>query len=214
MDGVLLDSEPLHHRAVNALLAEEAREPLSFEEFSQFLGVTAHDTWRDLIRRYHLPHPLQSYLERYDALILDSYRRYSEIAPGAQALLAKLEAHGVPLAVASSSRRAWVETCLETLAIRAYFTAIVSGDQVDHGKPDPEIYLLAARELGVPPEKCFAVEDAPKGIAAALAAGMLTVAVATPYVPRELTEGAHLHISSLSAFPELWSGCEVRAAEP
>jgi beta-phosphoglucomutase-like phosphatase (HAD superfamily) len=107
---------------------------------------------------------------------------------------------GLPLAVASSSRATWVETCLKALGIRHYFDVVVGGDMVASGKPDPEIYLLAAHLLGTPPQECFAVEDSPKGIAAAVSAGMLAIAVATPYTQNAQTGNAHIHLHSLAEF--------------
>jgi HAD superfamily hydrolase (TIGR01509 family) len=200
MDGVLLDSEPLHHQATNEILAAEGCAGLSFDDYSPYLGTTDEYTWNDLIRRYELQRPLAYYRERFDAVILERYRQSSTIAPGVRALLDKLRARGLPLAVASSSRRCWVETCLAALGLRGYFDVLVGGDMVAHGKPDPAIYLLAAQRLGVPPERCFAVEDSPKGIAAALAAGMLTVAVETPYTHGQQTGAAHVHLRSLTDF--------------
>lgn len=200
MDGVLLDSEPLHHAAVNQLLADEGREALSFEDYAPYMGTTDEYTWTDLIRRYALAHPCSYYREKYDAAILDLYRRSSEIAPGARSLLEELRGLGIPLAIASSSRRDWVETCLDALAIRDCFDVLVTGDMVTRSKPDPEIYLLAAQRLATPPERCFAVEDSPHGIAAALAAGMLTIAVETPYTRGPGTEAADIRLPSLAAF--------------
>jgi HAD superfamily hydrolase (TIGR01509 family) len=200
MDGVLLDSEPLHHAAVNEILAAEGHAAVSFADYSRYLGTTDEYTWDDLIHRYGLQKPLSSYRDRFNAVILGHYRGHSTIAPGVQALLDTLKAHGLPLAVASSSRQAWVETCLAALGIRRYFDVLVAGDMVARGKPDPAIYLLAARRLGTPPQECFAVEDSPKGIAAALAAGMLTVAVDTPYTRSQLPGAAHIHLRALTEF--------------
>jgi HAD superfamily hydrolase (TIGR01509 family) len=198
MDGVLLDSEPLHHQALNAILAAEGHAVLSFAAYSPYLGTTDEYMGADLIQRYDLPKPLFYYRERFDAAILEHYRRHSAIAPGVEAVLEMLKARGLPLAVGSSSRRAWVETCLTALGIRRYFDTVVAGDMVPRGKPDPAIYLLAARRLDTPPGECFAVEDSPKGIAAALAAGMLTVAVDTPYTRHEATGAADIHLRSLT----------------
>ena len=148
MDGVLLDSEPLHHQAVNMILAAEGRAGLTLAEYRPYLGTTDEHTWTDLINRRRLEEPLTFYLERFDDVIVEQYRRHSTITPGAQDLLDGLKASGLALAVASSSRRTWVETCLQSLQIRHYFDVIVGGDMVVHGKPDPAIYLLAAQLLG------------------------------------------------------------------
>jgi HAD superfamily hydrolase (TIGR01509 family) len=200
MDGVLLDSEPLHHRALNQILAEEGIDGLSLADYVPYMGTTDEYTWNDLVRRFRLTRPIEDYCGRYDATILEFYRSRSTLAPGAASLLAAVREHGLGLAVASSSRSSWVETCLTTMGIRGQFNIVVSGDMVRRGKPDPEIFLLAARCLGLPPESCLAIEDSPNGIAAAVAAGMFTVAVASPYPTSSNALHAQLQITSLADF--------------
>lgn len=200
MDGVLLDSEPLHFQAVNEVLAEDGVAAIPFEEYARYLGTTLEYTWRDLIERHALQRPFLHYRDRYDALILDHYRRSSEIAPGARRLLRRLRDKGLRLAVASSSRTEWVETCLIALGLHEAFDAVVTGDMVKQSKPDPEIYLAAASLVQARANRCLAFEDAPKGIAAARAAGMFTVAVETPYTKHEDTSAANIQLSSLAEF--------------
>lgn len=200
MDGVLLDSEPLHHQAVNEILAEEGHGGLPFPEYAAYLGTTLEYTWHDLIERYHLEHPFVYYRDRYDTLILEHYRQASEVSEGVNWLIAELKARELRLAVASSSRTDWVETCLAALDLRRYFDAIVTGDMVTRSKPDPEIYLIAASLVQTEPERCLALEDAPKGVAAARAAGMFTVAVQTQYTADQDTSAANMHLRSLADF--------------
>jgi HAD superfamily hydrolase (TIGR01509 family) len=202
MDGVLLDSEPLHHQAANAVLLEDDRPPLSLAEYTGYLGTTDDDMWRDLRTKRGLDQPHAHYLARYDAHILTAYRQHAVAAPGAVDLLDWLTARGLPRAVASSSRSQWVETCLETIGVRRYFDAIVGGDMVARGKPDPEIFLLAARKLGARPARCVVFEDSPAGVAAARRAGMRTVAVCTAYTPAGLVQGAHQRVNSLAEVSE------------
>lgn len=201
MDGVLLDSEPLHHQATNDILREEHRPPLSLAEYTSYLGRTDEDMWSDLRSRRELDRPHQHYLERYDALVVAAYRRHAAAAPGAVALLGWLTASGVPLAVASSSRTKWVETCLDTIGIRRYFRAVAGGDMVANGKPDPEIFLLAASQLNVEPSTCVVLEDSPAGVAGAMRAGMLPFAVCTAYTPPGLVQGARVTVRSLAEVP-------------
>ena len=81
MDGVLLDSEPLHHRAVNQLLADEGCGILSFEDYVPYMGTTDEYTWRDLISRYRLAKPFEYFRGRYDEIILEHYRSSSVLSP-------------------------------------------------------------------------------------------------------------------------------------
>jgi HAD superfamily hydrolase (TIGR01509 family) len=108
--------------------------------------------------------------------------------PGLHAALVRLAGAGLPLAVASSGTRTYVEHVLERLGVAGAFAAVVSGEEVASGKPAPDVYLLAAERLGAEPADCVAVEDAPHGIAAARAAGMRVVAV-----PHARTEALDLN---------------------
>jgi HAD superfamily hydrolase (TIGR01509 family) len=200
MDGVLLDSEPLHHHAVNQLLRADGCRELSFDEYVPYMGTTDDYTWGDLASRFALPSPAAVYIDRYNGIVLDLYRNNAVIAPGARSLLLELRRMGLGLAVASSSRRAWVEACLESLGIRDLFNVVLSGEMVKRSKPDPEIFLLAARALGLEPGECVAIEDSPNGVASAVAAGMYTVAVASPYPTAGATNAAHIHLTSLEEF--------------
>ena len=200
MDGVLLDSEPLHHTVLNEVLAGEGHS-LSFEQYRPYIGTTLEYTWGDIVQRLGLRGPVAQYIAQYDAGILESYRRHSVIAPGVEELLALLAGRGLRLAVASSSRTSWVEAALETLGLRRSFELIVSGDMVQHSKPHPEIYLLAAERLGVPPKRCLAVEDSPKGAESARAAGMTVVGVRTEYTAHLSLDGAAVVLDSLEQFP-------------
>lgn len=184
MDGVLVDGEPLHFRAVNRLLEPEGRS-LSLEQYKPFMGTKAG--WRQMVEMLGLAMSPEEYRERYNALILEEYRQHSEPLPGAVELVRQLRALDVPVALASSSAAEWVDACLERVGLRDAFDVVVTGSDVRRGKPDPEIYLLTAERLGVEPQACLAFEDAPAGIEAARRAGMTVWAVLTPY-----TEGLDL----------------------
>jgi HAD superfamily hydrolase (TIGR01509 family) len=199
MDGVLLDSEPLHHVVVNDLLAEHG-VAIDVEQYRGYLGTTLEYTWEDLIHRFNLPSSLDHYRTRYDEAILESYRHHSVPAPGALALVDGLRRRGLRLAVASSSRTLWVETALEKLGLGQAFEAVVTGDMVTRSKPDPQIYLLAAERLRVDPARCLAIEDAPKGVASARAAGMTVVGVKTEYTAHLTLDGADVVLESLTEF--------------
>jgi HAD superfamily hydrolase (TIGR01509 family) len=114
--------------------------------------------------------------------------------PGAQALLASLADHGVPCALVTMSYRRLADAVLTALP-PGTFATVVAGDDVTHGKPHPEPYLMAAARLGLAPADCVAIEDSPTGVASAVAAGVPTVAV-THTVPLLPGPGSHL-ITSL-----------------
>jgi HAD superfamily hydrolase (TIGR01509 family) len=215
MDGVLLDSEPLHHHAANTVLLEDGHPPLSLAEYTPYLGTTDEDMWRDLRARRGLGRPHEHYLTRFDNHVLAAYRQHAIAAPGVVDLLDWLTACGLPLAVASSSRAQWIETCLDAIGIRRYFDRIVGGDMVARGKPDPEIFLVAARQLRAQPARCVVFEDSPVGVTAASRAGMYTIAVCTPYTPPGLAQGAHFTVNSLTEVSRALRGRTIaRAARP
>ena len=108
---------------------------------------------------------------RYNADVLAHYQAGAPLIGGARELVKQLRDAGVPIAVASSSHRMWVNAALEGAGLSEYFDQTTAGDEVSMGKPSPEIYLKAAEKLGVDPARCIAVEDAPAGVESANAAG-------------------------------------------
>jgi len=144
------------------------------------------------------PGKIRDYSQRKEA----HYRQVAmaegvELLPGVAAFLAQLEAAGAPCAVGSSTIRVNIESLIRQLGIERFFRAVICGEDVDRGKPDPEVFLLAARRLGVPPNRCVVFEDAHVGIEAARAGGMRVVALATTH-PRETLLDADLVVANLA----------------
>ena len=178
MDGVLVDGEPIYYGAASAVLAEDGIA-FPLDQFKRYMGTKAG--WTEFVVDLGLPRPAAYYRERCTELVAAAYRSVDLALPGAVELVRGLREAGVPLAVASSSLRTNVETCLGQIGIVDAFDAIVAGDDITHGKPQPDIYLRAAGLLDVAPYRCLAIEDAPAGIRAAHAAGMTCWAVRTEY---------------------------------
>src|SRR3989442_13389089 len=114
--------------------------------------------------------------------MLAAYRKRLPLIPGAVEAVRRLAAR-FPLAVASSSNRPLIDAVLEVAGLTEYFQATVASEEVERGKPAPDVYLEAARRLGVPPERCAAVEDSHNGIRSAKAAGMRCIAIPNPHFP-------------------------------
>jgi HAD superfamily hydrolase (TIGR01509 family) len=179
LDGVIVDSEPARERftvdyltghgvAVDpdlftGLIGRRVREMA--DALAPLVGRTLEQTLADLDAGYW-----RIATERVDPM------------PRLHRAVERLAGAGLPLAVATSGTRAYVEHVLDRLGVRAAFAAVVSGQDVTRGKPDPEVYLLAAERLGADPAACVAIEDAPHGVAAARAAGMRVVTVPHPLV--------------------------------
>jgi HAD superfamily hydrolase (TIGR01509 family) len=196
MDGVLVDTEPMHLRALNQVLAESGFA-LSEEENQQLLGTSFKATWDFLIKRFNFEAELERYAPAYDEAVVSLLREPLTPALGSMKLLADLRTHKVPLALASSAKRRWIEATLGALGMSHFFPISVSGEDVAHSKPAPDIFLLTASRLGLPANRCLVIEDSPNGIAAARGAGMDVIAVRTPNTEGLPLENATRIVSSL-----------------
>jgi HAD superfamily hydrolase (TIGR01509 family) len=197
MDGVLIDSEPLHFEVLNEVLATDGQS-LGHAEYEQFIGTTTEFTWQTLIASHGLVRSMDHYTALYDQLLLRLLRHPRLPEDGVTALIQRGRELAMHLGVASSSRQLWIDATLRSLGLADAFDAVVSGDDVERGKPDPQIYLLAAQRLGVAPERCLAIEDAPKGVESARLAGMAVLGVRTPYTAHLQLEGAARIVDSLA----------------
>ena len=196
MDGVLIDSEPLHYAASNQVLA--ASGGIERDEYETFIGTTLQFFWDTLIPRRGLTETRAFYEDQYETTVLRILATPLPAAPGATELVARLRELGVRLALASSSRRSWIDATLAAIGLTGAFEVLVSGDDVEHGKPEPDIYLLAAARLGVPAERCLAIEDSPNGVMSASRAGMQVLGVRTPYTAHLTLVGATRVVDSLT----------------
>lgn len=194
LDGVLVDSAPYHYRAFRQLLAERGRE-LGEDEFLRLLGLRNDAILRALLGE--LPWgEARALAARKEELFRQRIAGRVRALPGAEALVRRLTEAGMRQAIVSSTPRANIELILSSLGLRNAFDAIVGEEDAAKGKPDPEGFLVASRRLGVAPEACVVLEDAPEGVAAAKAAGMRAVAVATTR-PRERLAQADLVVARL-----------------
>ncbi|MSP78826.1 MAG: HAD family hydrolase [Dehalococcoidia bacterium] len=202
MDGVLTDSESYYYEAVNVVLAGHGLH-LTEKENEVILGLGVKETWMWLVEHFRLTGPLEQWLATYDREVLPILKAQVTPAPGLSELVAGFQQRKLRLGLASSSQRNWIEAVLQKVHLPKTFEVIVAGDEVEHGKPDPEIYISAAQQLGVRPEQCLVIEDSPTGIRAGKAAGMTVVAVLTPYTHvLDLSRADHV-IASLKDFD--WS---------
>lgn len=182
-DGLILDTEIVLFRAIDSVFRDHGTE-LGFELWQSFIGHKDHPHWVDILQEQ-----VGRELDR-EALMAERQLRYLPdvealpVLDGIFELIESATVAGVPLAVASSSSRAWVAGHLERLGLLGYFAATATGDEVERGKPWPDVYELALERLGCDPSDAVAVEDSPVGCEAAVAAGMVAVAV-----PSQMTLG-------------------------
>jgi HAD superfamily hydrolase (TIGR01509 family) len=176
MDGLLLETELLWHRAETALFAKHGGE-FSWDDKMAVIGSSFSFTADYFADRLGVPRaqgpPL---VDEMVELMEDQLRKQVEGRPGAVELVERLRGH-TRLGLASNSPRSLVDTALATAGIAEAFDAIVTADDVERAKPAPDLYLLACERLGVPPSDALALEDSASGITAAKAAGMTCIAV-------------------------------------
>jgi beta-phosphoglucomutase len=197
MDGVLTDSEPLINRAAVSMFLELGLT-VRPEDFLPFVGAGEDRYIGGVAEAYAFPLDLPSAKRRTYEIYLQLVPTELRSFPGAQALVSQCRAAGLRTAVASSADAIKVSANLDKIGLPARtWDAVVVGEDVVAKKPAPEIFLLAARRLGLPPGACVVVEDAPNGIRAAKAAGMRCVAVAQSFCVEKLA-GADLVRGSIA----------------
>jgi HAD superfamily hydrolase (TIGR01509 family) len=181
MDGVLVDTEPYYFKSNRALFAE-----LGFtvpkEEYVHFVGSSAQLMWSTLKRKFSLKQTVDELIEMEYAAHRKNIAAVPALVPipGIRAFLERLRGGGASLAVASSSPRRVVELTLGKAGLAEFFPVTVCGEEIERGKPHPDIFLKTARLLNAPPADCLVIEDSPRGIEGARAAGMKTVGFRNP----------------------------------
>ena len=212
MDGLLVDTERLQFGATDLVLRERYGVSLPREVMVSLVGRRSDECWARLRELYGL----RESTEELEALQTERYgpmlREQAEAMPGAMELVHILHALDYPLAIASSSPLWQIETVVERFNLGDAIKAWASGEEVAHGKPSPDVYLLAAERLGVPPGRCLALEDSGPGTAAALAAGMLAVAVPSDDTASHDFAGADLILPTLAGAAPAITGL-LRARE-
>jgi HAD superfamily hydrolase (TIGR01509 family) len=193
MDGILLDSEAAWTRAETRLFARYGRT-YGAEEKRLLIGGSLEDTAGHMERLLGRPGGSSDLLHELLELAAEEFAGPVEPMAGALELVGELRDLGRPMAVASNSERRLVDLALTGSGLADSFGAVVAGDEVRYPKPAPDLYLEACRRLGTSPHRAVAVEDSPRGAAAARAAGLFVVGI--PYLP-DLPVEADLVASSL-----------------
>lgn len=204
-DGVIVDSAPLHQLSWE-IMAEKERKTFEPDAFVRGFGMTNEVIIPNILGWASDPVEIRRLAREKE----ETYRRLVRekglsALPGVEVFLRRLQDAGIPCVVGSSTERANLECAIDVLGFREYLPQMVAGDEVKHGKPDPEIFLKAAEKIGMPPSRCVVFEDAVAGIQAARAAGMKVVAVTTTR-RAEYLQAAHVVIERLDLLsPEIIS---------
>jgi beta-phosphoglucomutase len=200
MDGTLVDTAALHFEAWRRVVSELGR-PFTREDFAATFGLRNPEILTKLFGDRFGPAEGAAIGDRKEEYYRAAARHGVALLPGVEALLAGLSQAGFRQAIGSSAPRANLELILELTHGRPYFDAVVSMEDTQRGKPDPQVFLLAAEKIGVPPGRCVVFEDAVAGVQAARASGMKCVAVrfVGHHSARSLAEaGADLVADSLT----------------
>jgi len=198
LDGVLVSTDEFHYRSWKRIAQEEGFDFFDHEFNHKFRGVARMECVELLTRasgRAYTQDQKKEIAERKNGYFVESLTSVtpSELLPGALATLTELRKRHIRVAVASNSRNA--KTIIQQVGIEHLLDAIVDGYQIVNSKPDPEVFLLAAKKLNARPEDCLVVEDAVAGIEAAVRAGMRVLGIG----PKERLPNATVVVPDLSA---------------
>ena len=181
LDGLLLDSEQLWDEVREELARERGGR---WHEHAQpdMMGMSSPEWSRYMHDVIGLPEPPEEISAEVVRRMEQRYHERLPLLPGAREAVVRIAAHW-PLGLASSSNRELIDLVLEQGDLARFFRATVSSEEVEHGKPAPDVYLEAARRLGIDPTRAIAVEDSHNGIRSAKAAGMRVIAIPNPHFP-------------------------------
>ncbi len=176
VDGTLVDTAELHFQAWQEVCREQGRD-FTRADFAATFGRRNPEIIAHLFGERFTPRQVEEFGDRKEILYRAAARKGVTLLPGAGDLLAGLHREGIRQAIGSSAPHANLELILELTGIRRFMDAVVGSEDTTRGKPDPQVFLLAAERLGVEPSRCVVFEDAVAGVQAARAGGMRCVAV-------------------------------------
>jgi HAD superfamily hydrolase (TIGR01509 family) len=191
LDGVIVDSEPRHEQAFLDVFRELGYADRHGVHFPDYYGRSDLTLWVDFIAKHQPPQPIEELAARKQDRFLELIRAEQPLFDGLPELVEKLAAH-YPMAVASGSQHPVIDAVLAMRQLRRFFAAVVSATDVKRGKPAPDIFLRAAELLGVAPVDCCVVEDSTAGVEAALAAGMIVIAITNTYPAEALSRATRV----------------------
>lgn len=177
MDGLLLDTERLCALAWTEVAVEAGKDREEAPVFHRSVCGTSGQHTLDIIRQCYPDLDPADFLQRCLARVAELLAEEVPPKPGMWEILRFFKEHEVKMAVASGSSLEAIKSNFARLGALDYFDALVSGYEVEHGKPAPDVFLLAAERLGLAPEECYVFEDSPNGVRAGVAAGCKTIMI-------------------------------------
>ncbi len=201
MDGLLFDTERLFRESWTVMAERFGKVPRT--DFPAAVAGTSGEHMLEVVRAYYPDVDAKEFVRCTAARVGELVSRDVPEKPGVHEILDYFRECGMKLAVASSSSRAMIDNNLGSAGIGHYFDVIVSGEEVEHGKPEPDIFLLAAKRLGCMPQECYVFEDGINGARAGVAAGCATVMIPDEVPPtKDLLSGCAGIFKSLTEAKE------------
>ncbi len=191
MDGVIVDSEPLHERAFREVFTQIGLGDTHGIHFPAYSGRSDKVLWDDFIDRHRPAQSLEALSDWKQDLLIRMIREEQPLYPSLPECVEAL-ASRYPLAVASGSLHKTINAVLELRDLRRFFSVVASSQDVKRSKPAPDVFLHAAGLLGLPPEACCVIEDSVAGVEAGLAAGMTVIAITNSASPERLHRAHHI----------------------
>lgn len=203
MDGVLIDSENLY-KVIEAELFASVGVIISLEEHISYQGSSNPVMWGLIKERHAIPHSIEELVRMTEEKVITYFSSLPEIKPmpGVLDLLQSLKANGIKLALASSSSIEVIQIILSKTGLECFFEIVADCTEAGAGKPDPAIFLLAQKKLGVPKGSCVIIEDSTNGIKAAKAAGIYCIAFDGPGAEHQDQSAADWRIRQFSEITE------------
>jgi len=197
MDGVIIDSEPIHMECEKEIFRKLGIS-ITEEEHHSMVGTTDKVMWTRLKKSFNLSQPTNELVKLKQSFYIEYLKSRTNLkpVPYIPELISSLHQNEFILALASSSPHTQIEFILNEFKLKNYFSVIVSGDDVKHGKPNPEIFLKASALTAVPPEYCLVIEDSMNGVLSAKNANMWCIAYRNPNSGNQNLKRADMEISS------------------
>ena len=179
MDGVLVNSEPFYVQ-IEKQLFKQVGANVSDAEHITYMGTATDVMWKKVKEKHGLTQTINELVELTDSIVTPYFTNLETIdpMPGVQSLIESLKSENIPIALASSSASNVIEIVLHKTEFKKHFNVVVDSKMAGASKPEPDIFLLAAKKLGIAPESCVVIEDSTNGIRAAKSAGMFCIAYA------------------------------------
>jgi HAD superfamily hydrolase (TIGR01509 family) len=202
MDGVIIDSEPIHQKC-EKIIFQTLNIRISKEEHDTYIGSTDEMMWLQIACKHRLSINIADIIRLKKSIYLEQLKKRMHLKPiqYVKQLITELHKKGFLLVIASSSPHEQINYILEKTGLKHLFHFIISGDDVERGKPNPDIFLKASSLAGVEPQSCIVIEDSNNGIIAAKRANMKCIAFMNPNSGEQDLNQADIIIESFKNFP-------------